>query len=78
MRGGEGERLAGALKVKLRSLDFILGIVRTMEGFLKGGDMSRLYLRKVGLVLYIGWTGGGRQEVGRPVWRPSGKAKVQQ
>lgn len=55
VRGGEGERLAGALKVKLRNSDFILGIVRTTEGFLKGGDMSRLYLRKVGLVLYMDW-----------------------
>ena len=31
------ERLAGALKARLRNLGFILGVVRTMEGFLEGG-----------------------------------------
>lgn len=32
------ERLAAILKVRLRSLDFILGAVRTMQGFLEGDD----------------------------------------
>lgn len=67
------ERLAEALKVKLRSLDFILGVVRTLEAFLEGNDVSRLYLRKMALVLCRGWTGGGRLEAGRPMWRLSGK-----
>lgn len=34
----KAERLAGALKVRLRSLDFTLGAVRAVEGFLKGDN----------------------------------------
>lgn len=32
------QRLAGALKARLRSLDFVPGTVGTMEGFLEGDD----------------------------------------
>lgn len=38
MGGGEVAMLPGALKVWLRSLDFILGAVRIMGGLVEGGD----------------------------------------
>lgn len=72
MEGSEGGEVVWSLEGQLRSLDFILGAVRTLEGFLEGDDVSRLYLRKMALVLCR-----GRLDAGRPVWRLSRKVTVQ-
>lgn len=59
-RGWVVVMLAGALKVRLRNLDFILREVRIMEGLVKGMiDMNRLHVKKMALVPCRGWTGRG-------------------
>lgn len=40
-----------SLEGQAKEFGFILGVVRTLEGFLEGDDVSRLYLRKMALVL---------------------------